>query len=553
MTNLLFVILFLGISSQLNDISEEDIRKLISQLGDDNFKVRMEAADQLIAHWKIDKVRSLLTDYAEVKCIKSPNGGEIIEQCKELLERIEFRKNAEQSTGKTLDNHLLKQLEEFRNLSEKQIINRYKSVIKEIISSDNKENNTDLLMEITLWVSLNIKGADIKQEFMEQLISQKFKPRSDIVASFLKDEVSQIRWLAIQTLKGLGAKEYSQRISEFLHDPDVSVKQSAIYALAAFGAKEFSKNIAELLDEPGLPNGYAVVNTLWKLGAKEYSDKLAEILKTTDSAFVKAQIMEAFVVFNETKYAKEIAEHLNCKFGFERRIAIWALGKLNAKEYSKQIAEKINDHEPWQMHTTGWTEHEDFISGTANIPWSVRATAIWSLVKIGAKEYTQEIVKCLLDDAVNVRVAAIWGLTTFQAVEKVDEIAMLLGKGDPKIKVAVLCALGILKAENHKDTIAKYLRDYIPHVRAAAVWALGMLKATKYKEKIAFFLEDSSSYVRGAAVWAMGELGASEYLEKIQKLTSDTAPCFFYDVAIDDIIAYQVSFKAEEAVSKLSK
>ncbi len=82
------------------------------------------------------------------------------------------------------------------------------------------------------------------------------------------------------------------------------------------------------------------METLGRLGAKEYTKEIAELLKDIDS-LVRGSAAFALSLLRAKEYTKEIAKLLKNKES--KGAAALTLGKLQAKEYAREVAKLLSD------------------------------------------------------------------------------------------------------------------------------------------------------------------------------------------------------------------
>ena len=117
-----------------------------------------------------------------------------------------------------------------------------------------------------------------------------------------------------------------------------------------------------------------------------------------------------------------------------------------------------------------------------NFDTEITKTAAFALAKLGAKEYKKDIAKLLGQEFHKGDAAKV--LALMGATEYVDQIASLLKDQNGLTRTAALLALGIMRATNYVPQVASLLKDAEVYVPIYAAYALVLMEADQYADQI---------------------------------------------------------------------
>lgn len=200
--------------------------------------------------------------------------------------------------------------------------------------------------------------------------AKEYAPR---IVPLLQSKNEYDRAGAATALGLLGAKEYAQDVVKMLSNRDFIIREdSAIYSLMLMGAAaEYKKEIAQVLGEIETERSKTAAYALARLRAKEYAKDIARLLK---DPLRKGYAAKALAIMGAKEYAGEIALMLNDNNELNQADALLALGVMNAKEYIPQVAKRLKPK-----------SEKDFVS----------TYAAMSLVLMDAGEYAKDILPLL--------------------------------------------------------------------------------------------------------------------------------------------------------------
>lgn len=106
--------------------------------------------------------------------------------------------------------------------------------------------------------------------------------------------------------------------------------------------------------------------------------------------------------------------------------------------------------------------------------------------------------------------------------KQIEEALVQMTSQNQDERATAIFALIELNAKEAIPDITKLLQDSDSEVRRLAVWALVCLDAKETIPQITKLLQDNDSEVRRFAVEALGKLGAKESIQELVKLLDDT-------------------------------
>jgi len=296
-------------------------------------------------------------------------------------------------------------------------------------------------------------------------------------AGRLKDEVDESIELLVTFLDKASknedagsAKEFKSKMAAFLNSKDDIVAGFAATVLGISGDLSYARRIAKLLDKEEPPNDQAKPITsrsraavaLSLMGAREYVPKLVLMLKSRNN-YDRMGAAVALGQFQAKEHANEVASLLrseNRGLGDDDS-PIYALMEMGVgAAYAADFAKML---------------HNNFDTETTK-------TAAFALVKLGAKEYKQDIAKLLGQEFRKGDAAKV--LALMGATEYVDQIANLLKDRNGLIRTDALLALGIMRATKYVPQVAKHLKDPEVYVPIYAAYALVLMEADRYADQI---------------------------------------------------------------------
>lgn len=177
---------------------------------------------------------------------------------------------------------------------------------------------------------------------------------------------------AAMALGLMGAKEYAPRLSALLRSSDGADRAGAALGLGYMGDKEYAPAVAKLLADDEDQVQTAAMQALAELDAVEYATDISSLLTSLGDPMVNETACYALAQLNAKEQASELAALLRDQF--RKGDASKALALLGAKEYTRRIAELIEDNDPL-----------------------VRCDALIALGILDAKEYVKNVAAHLRD------------------------------------------------------------------------------------------------------------------------------------------------------------
>jgi HEAT repeat protein len=281
-------------------------------------------------------------------------------------------------------------------------------------------------------------------------------------------------------LAGLGgARGFKDKFVGYLGHSDDTVQASAALILTMTGDAKLAPHIAKLLRDPRPPRkgdeddypraryagGRAAV-ALGLLGAAEYKPDLVRLLGGANE-HDRAGAAQGLALLKATDAAPHVARLLGDRDDKVRAAATEALVELGVGgSYLKEIALNLSA-----------------------IDSELRTAAMFALVKLKAKGYAKEIA-ALLKERFSKSEAAI-ALALLGANEYEDEIAKVLEDEEPLNRCAAMLALGILRAERYAGAIHRRMSADKSYVENYGAVALVLLESREFaRPALAVLLED---------------------------------------------------------------
>mmetsp|Transcript_17409 Transcript_17409/g.54712 ORF Transcript_17409/g.54712 Transcript_17409/m.54712 type:complete len:568 (+) Transcript_17409:66-1769(+) len=300
------------------------------------------------------------------------------------------------------------------------------------------------------------------------------------VAAYLKDDHAGVRCSAALTLGYMGQWVPEAEVLKALLDDKAEDKSEL--SLTIGGGSMRSPPSARR------PKCAALV-ALGMLGVDKLAADCAECL-TDDEWEVRMCALECLAQMGDAgrEQSSQISTCLEDDVFVVRTKACECLGALKAEDSAHNLPDVFEDRAP-----------------------SVRAAALMALAETPdvAKEYPNEVFKCMGDQTANVQAAAIVCLgsmgETGQSFASI--IATKLYDDDAGVRAAACEALG--KLGDHgaafAEEVAANLSDGAPEVRMKAVRALGAMgqDGAPFCNELGFLLDDASAEVGMAAKEAM--------------------------------------------------
>ncbi len=183
-------------------------------------------------------------------------------------------------------------------------------------------------------------------------------------------ERQEERRTALERLKVLDTTgEHHAALIPLLHDPDTAIRWHAVNMLGETKDRTFAPQVAELLDADESPSDFgtsaraAAARALGNMRATEYAPKLAQLMKEANA------LLAQYPPIHEPACGYEV--HYGDQLLYE---SVWGLVKMDAKEFSPDIARLLTDRSKF-----------------------IRCRAAWALGELRATEF-QPAVAALLQD-----------------------------------------------------------------------------------------------------------------------------------------------------------
>lgn len=423
---------------------------------------------------------------------------------------------------------------------------------------------------------------------LHRLAAREAGPR---LIPLLDDAKASIRLNAALALGALACKEAAARLRKVLQDPDPLVRGAAAQALGLIGDADAAADLRLRLDDSDAAAGSAAY-ALGAIGAKEATGDLLRAL-AKPHAKLRVQAAAALAMLDAHEARTELEKLLSDPRRDVRCAAIAALGTLEEGASAPTLVPYLTDGDEAIREAADVALQQIGVkrvvadlagalakadagprariarllggaeAGTAapllvrlatDADAFVRAWALDSLARLGARDRWKEIAAGLSDPVENVRATAAGALAKLGAREawpdlvksletpwegRTDHVGVALvlldadeawadlaklatnPKASETARARALDTLFDLKAEASAGQAVAWLSDPNPTLRRAGALILGAVGDSKYATDVARRLTDDSPAVRHDAVAALGALEAKETAPEIVKRLKD--------------------------------
>ncbi len=166
-----------------------------------------------------------------------------------------------------------------------------------------------------------------KQAALLALGQLKAEEHMDLIAKSLDDQDEGTVLCACVSIGLLGGKKYADRLSMIFKTANGIAKPFAALAIGLLGSQNFSDEISNSLQENSTVLSSLYIQALALLNSKKHTKNIASFLKQDSSG------LEIIGIFGE-KYTHD---------SLNKGSVIWALGKLEAKEYTREILQFVDN------------------------------------------------------------------------------------------------------------------------------------------------------------------------------------------------------------------
>lgn len=275
-----------------------------------------------------------------------------------------------------------------------------------------------------------------------------------------------------------GVQAFKKTLSLWLQDEDQAIRSFAAVLIGISGDKAFAPQLVTLIKKPKSGENELIVydrgraaSAIGLLGASEHIPLLVSLLESKNR-YDRSGAMSALARFKATEYAPRIAKLLNRQdFGYhDDTTPIYFLVETGtAKDYKAELLQAM----------VGSLDREK------------SEAAMYALVRLNAKEYAPAIAK-LLDDRFRKENAA-KALALLNATAYADKIATLLKDESGLVRSAAALSLGVMKSNRHAKQVVELLADKQGYVHAYAATALLLMRATEYYKTAYPVLSEANS------------------------------------------------------------
>ena len=203
-----------------------------------------------------------------------------------------------------------------------------------------------------------------------------------------------------------------------------------------------------------------------------------------------------------------------------RANSAWALGRLeNGRALNPLVGLFRDDAEKVRLAAVSAVGHMDDSTSSIpalirvvrqdNSP-AVRRVAAWALGKLEAREAIDALSEALARDAdVRVREMSAWALGNIEDRRSVVALgAAIRGDAEDRVRETAVWALGNIGDHSSIDILGAATGDRSANVRGTAAWAIGQMddNGAKAPAGLLRLLSDDNADTRLKAAWALGQL-----------------------------------------------
>lgn len=282
----------------------------------------------------------------------------------------------------------------------------------------------------------------------------------------LKDNNSEVRWGAVYALQRIGVREgASQALIPMLNDSFWVTQGTAAIALGILGAIEAVPPIGKLLNSHHPYIRASATSALIKLSFTESTPGSQELL---NSSLERVRTLANFAaqVVDSPLQVVFIRDSLNSGTTLVKEAAINILVHLKEFQAAPQIATLLEDKVP-----------------------TLRGFAVWALGKLQAREFSTKVIDLMLTDSEQfVRTSAAAALDWMSAYTAFPYFLVAAKDEDPKVRLVVARSLGRMRLHDAVPLLQELAEnDPDSNVRSNAVQALGYIakpESLKFLEHI---------------------------------------------------------------------
>ena len=203
-----------------------------------------------------------------------------------------------------------------------------------------------------------------------------------------------------------------------------------------------------------------------------------------------------------------------------RANSAWALGRIeNGRALNPLVGLFRDDAEKVRLAAVSAVGHMDDSTSSIpalirvvrqdNSP-AVRRVAAWALGKLEAREAIDALTEALARDAdARVREMSAWALGNIEDRRSVAPLgAAIRGDAEDRVRETAVWALGNIGDHSSIDILGAATGDRSANVRGTAAWAIGQMddNGTKAPAGLLRLLSDDNTDTRLKAAWALGQL-----------------------------------------------
>ena len=461
-----------------NDINDDIvINSLISTLKDEDYDVRVRAAETLEKYKWEPKNNFELTDYLVAK------NENLNENLKELdIESLIRILNDEFTDIQSLVIEIL------GNTNDKNVI---KPLIKTLKDDDYyvRKESAIALGKIQDFKAIDplINALDddefiVREQCMKSLVKLGNISIRPLIKN-LKNKNPAIRDRIVWTLGCIGDKEAIEAVYSVLNDIDV--RRRAIFILGKMQFKKALNPLIQALKDDDYNIQLEAVIALGEMGDKK---AVKPLLNSYFCAgyFIKPYALKSLIQIGDMT---EFIEGLQDKDFKTRKDSAYILGIVKDKNAVMPLINSLHDSHRF-----------------------VRGTAALALSEIGDKKAIPSLIKSLNDNSTYVRIRVVRALENFKnGTYKI--LINCLNDNNGDVRAEAIHALGRIKNKSSLNNLILALKDDQPFVRESAADALGEIGDNRASDYLTEALKDSDNYVRFNAAVALVKIGSDKNIE----------------------------------------
>ncbi len=316
----------------------------------------------------------------------------------------------------------------------------------------------------------------------------------------LKDEDATLSRQAALALGKLRETRAVGALVRCLSDERAMVRENAAWALGLVGGKKAGQALRGLLKDPDRDVRREAVLSLGRMKQKVSVQALIAVLLEDADIDVRADAARALGVMGDRRAVEALiaalADERNAGTGGRRNSYLWtycvrSLGRLGDSRAAISLAKAVVDNPGWRSYV-----------------WNTRIEAARALSKLGKDGITPLLLSALKNEDVSVRASAAWALIRIGA-DAVGPVGRMLKDENAFVRERAAWVTGWLGDERAVELLIQLLKDAEPDVRRTTAWALGRIGSARAIVPLKAIQADPDPAVRKNAAEALERITAA--------------------------------------------